>query len=403
MRKIICKKCGTPIDADLGECPVCGTVYYILPEENADDSTRVWDTHAAAKASEIHAAINSEDALDKTKAVPQVPQKAIQPTVTPAQKPVPVKTSHRPYDHDREPRKPIPQRKPQSGRRGPGKNWMFIVAAVLLLAILTVVMAVMSGAFNFGAKDAMPNLEGLNRDVAVNQLRALGISNPNIVYEDSDKPGGTVIEQSPKEGESLGSGTSVTLTVSSGTTVETATPETYIEVPNVMGDSYEVASSRLEAAGLVPVKGSEEYSETADEGQVTRQSPLSGAKVKQGDKVTLTVSKGKEQEEYNIIITAGKGGEISPSGSVTVKEGEDLSLTITPDEGYDLSQLRIDGESVGAPETYTLENVEAPHSVYAVFAATQEPDGSSGVPTESPTDESPISTQTPASASDLVT
>ena len=34
MRTIICKKCGAEIDASLGECPNCGAVYYILPEED---------------------------------------------------------------------------------------------------------------------------------------------------------------------------------------------------------------------------------------------------------------------------------------------------------------------------------------------------------------------------------
>ena len=32
MQTIICKKCGAVIDASLGECPVCGAVYYIVPE-----------------------------------------------------------------------------------------------------------------------------------------------------------------------------------------------------------------------------------------------------------------------------------------------------------------------------------------------------------------------------------
>ena len=100
-----------------------------------------------------------------------------------------------------------------------------------------------------------------------------------------------------------------------------------------------------------------------------RQSPLSGAKLYPGDTVTLTVSLGREEMEFTVVATAGKGGSISPSGTITVKEGESLTVTLTPDEGYEIAQLRIDGESVGAVEEYTIENLDSDHSVYAVFAA----------------------------------
>ena len=390
MRTIICKKCGTPIDAELGECPVCGTVYYILPKDEEGDLTRVWDAETMSAASEIRASIKKDDLMDETKAMPQMKQ-----NITPQGKNLapkaatPVQAARR-IQGSGQAQRQQGVKGPQPDRRQPNKNWAFIVVAVLLLAVLTVVITFMSGAFNFGGNDKMPQVVGINRDVAVNQLRALGISNPNIVYEDSSEPDGTVIEQNPVEGEPVNSSTAVTLTVSSGTTAVTPDPEEYIEVPDVVGDSFEVASARLEVAGLVPLKGSEEFNDTANEGTVTRQSPLSGAKLKQGDKVTLTVSKGKELGEYSIIITAGKGGKISPVGSVTIQEGENLSLVITPDDGYELSQLRIDGESVGAPSEYTVENIVAPHSVYAIFTLAQEPDNSPGMPTESPSETSAV-------------
>ena len=64
MRTIICKRCGSPIDASLGECPVCGAVYYILPEDDPSeepDETRVWQQDEAEK---IYKAIERSERSD---------------------------------------------------------------------------------------------------------------------------------------------------------------------------------------------------------------------------------------------------------------------------------------------------------------------------------------------------
>ena len=71
---------------------------------------------------------------------------------------------------------------------------------------------------------------------------------------------------------------------------------------------------------------------------------------------------------YTMTISAGTGGSIAPSGTVFVKSGEGLSLTITPNTDYHISDVVVDGSSVGAVGSYTLSNVQGNHTIAAYFA-----------------------------------
>ena len=70
---------------------------------------------------------------------------------------------------------------------------------------------------------------------------------------------------------------------------------------------------------------------------------------------------------YTIKATAGAGGSISLSGNVSVREGGDQTFTITPDKGYAVANVKIDGKSIGAVKSYTFENVSSPHTIEAIF------------------------------------
>ena len=70
---------------------------------------------------------------------------------------------------------------------------------------------------------------------------------------------------------------------------------------------------------------------------------------------------------YTIKTTAGAGGSISPSGSVSVREGRDQTFTITPDKSYAVSNVKIDGKSIGAVKSYTFENVSRTHTIEVIF------------------------------------
>ncbi|MFA6177638.1 MAG: immunoglobulin-like domain-containing protein, partial [Candidatus Paceibacterota bacterium] len=71
---------------------------------------------------------------------------------------------------------------------------------------------------------------------------------------------------------------------------------------------------------------------------------------------------------YDITATAGENGTITPSGVTSVTSGADQAYTITPDAGYGVATLTVDGISLAAAESYTFTNVVATHTIAATFA-----------------------------------
>ena len=70
---------------------------------------------------------------------------------------------------------------------------------------------------------------------------------------------------------------------------------------------------------------------------------------------------------HTIKATAGANGSISPSGWTSVREGWDQTFTITPDKGYAVAKVLVDGKSVGAVMSYTFKNVTKDHTIEAIF------------------------------------
>ena len=72
-------------------------------------------------------------------------------------------------------------------------------------------------------------------------------------------------------------------------------------------------------------------------------------------------------ETYTITASVGSHGSISPSGNIIVNQGLDKSFTITPDTGYSINDVLVDGGSVGAISSYTFTNVTEDHTISATF------------------------------------
>jgi hypothetical protein len=89
--------------------------------------------------------------------------------------------------------------------------------------------------------------------------------------------------------------------------------------------------------------------------------------------VAHTIAASFTQAKVVITASAGPHGTIAPAGQVQVASGADQVFTITPDAGYQVADVLVDGASVGAVTAYTFHAVTAPHTIAASFAAVPPP------------------------------
>ena len=70
---------------------------------------------------------------------------------------------------------------------------------------------------------------------------------------------------------------------------------------------------------------------------------------------------------HTIRAISGLNGSISPSGWTSVRHGWDQTFAITPDKGYAVAKVLVDGKSVGSVKSYTFKNVTKDHTIEAIF------------------------------------
>lgn len=70
---------------------------------------------------------------------------------------------------------------------------------------------------------------------------------------------------------------------------------------------------------------------------------------------------------YTIKASAGANGTISPAGWCSVVENGSQTFTFTPDKGYTVAKVLVDGKSVGAVKSYTFKDVTKDHTIEVIF------------------------------------
>ena len=73
--------------------------------------------------------------------------------------------------------------------------------------------------------------------------------------------------------------------------------------------------------------------------------------------------------KFSVTASATEGGNVTPAGISSVQYSKDITYTITPDKGYEIKSVLVDGNDVGAVSEYTFANVQKEHTIHAVFAA----------------------------------
>ncbi|GMA66494.1 hypothetical protein GCM10025884_01210 [Leuconostoc gelidum subsp. gelidum] len=121
-------------------------------------------------------------------------------------------------------------------------------------------------------------------------------SNPVDVEQSySDQASGTIIGQTPNEGEEVIPGeTTIVFSVSAG--------KEQVEVPDVEGETEGKAQKSLQNAGF-KVETEEEFDDSVEEGNVISTDPSAGSSEDKGSTVNMVVSKGEEesQKQSNLL------------------------------------------------------------------------------------------------------
>jgi beta-lactam-binding protein with PASTA domain/tRNA A-37 threonylcarbamoyl transferase component Bud32 len=159
-------------------------------------------------------------------------------------------------------------------------------AVAAAIVVIGLVAAVGGWWYGVGRYTVAPQMVNMTRAAAVQQAQKAGFRlafGPARYDERAAKD--VVLSQDPPAAGQVVKGGTITLVLSLG-------PERYA-VPDVVGKQFDLAKSDLEKDKLVVVKAAAAYSDTLPEGVVVKVVPDVGTEVKPGDKVEVTVSKGK--------------------------------------------------------------------------------------------------------------
>ena len=81
----------------------------------------------------------------------------------------------------------------------------------------------------------------------------------------------------------------------------------------------------------------------------------------------LTVPNSRARTYIN--ATTSTGGSINPSGITKANYGDSQTFNITPDSGYVISDVSINGTSIGAVTLYTAQNIQGTTNISVTFTA----------------------------------
>jgi serine/threonine-protein kinase len=163
---------------------------------------------------------------------------------------------------------------------------MLCIAVVAIFGVVAYAVSNLVGSSAEGPRAKVPLVEGLARDVAVANLKKVGL-NAQIVNETNDKvPLNVVIKQNPEQNTSVDpANTTVILTVSTGAGSVT--------VPDVKNQLPDQAATALTSSGLTAGDTTSVDDPTVVKGHVVRTDPAADTPVTKGTTVRIFVASGK--------------------------------------------------------------------------------------------------------------
>ena len=150
----------------------------------------------------------------------------------------------------------------------------------------------------------MINIIGMTEDEAEEALEKLGLE-LSVMSEDdsSDKPDGTILDQSEEKGTMLDKGTVIFVVVAGDNPSERVS-----EIPNVVGEKEDVAEKTLKEKGFLVTK-EYAYNDEVEKGKVISQTPEEGERKKKGTRVTIVISEGPNAKMVPADLIGKKSDE----------------------------------------------------------------------------------------------
>lgn len=255
-------------------------------------------------------------------------------TVTPPPPAPPRRPTPPPVRHDTgpvrrdEPSGPLPiaaepgveQRRPRRSRRG-----LYWLIGVVVLALVVGI-----GAWQLGRHTTVPSVNGMSVSEAKARLTKSDLKIRVGTPEFSDVERDAIIRSTPKAGESLSKGDTVTVIVSLG-------PELGA-VPDLQGKTQEEARELIAAQKLELGKVSPRYHEKVPEGQVIRTTPTSGQEIPVGQPVDLVISRGPKPITIPDFTNKSAAAATKKLGELGFKVTSDPQFSDTVAAGRVISQ-----------------------------------------------------------------
>lgn len=268
------------------------------------------------------------------------------------------------------------KRKGKSDEVNPHMNKMMkiltIVAAAVVILIIALVAGKAAGIFRFGGSSGIesssdsanievPQLVGETQAVANEMCEKKNLVMKVVSQKQSDKPVGTVLEQSIKAGEKVKKQTVIEVVICSGAEE--------VEVPYVSGNTQDEAWKILKDKGFTDYEVQMEYSDEYDNGEVIKTTPAAGETTTVDTKIVLVVSKGAEKAEVPNLVgkTVSEAQKaLSNKGLTDGGSTEEYSNTVA--EGKIISQNVKAGKKVdgGTSVSYVVSKGKKPAETVAV-------------------------------------
>lgn len=194
-----------------------------------------------------------------------------------------------------------------------------VLAVSMLVAITFWLFTLNPTTVNTSSAPMVPDLVGQSEEVARNTIDALGLETLVIEEISGEFDEGYVIRTEPSTGIRVALGERVRVYVSAGAD--------QLSVPDVINQTLEDATAKLEQAGLAVAEPKTDYSPNLPEGTVMSMTPEPGEKVGPGDPVTLTVSNGLILVPDVTGLTIGEANPLlsGPELQLTVRLDPDLT------------------------------------------------------------------------------